>query len=252
MDNNNNKNITIIPFVSYYNIDISKAIILKANARKSGIYRWNNLITGKSYVGSSINLASRLSIYYSEKAMLSKLNTRISIIYSAILKHGYANFSLDILEYCEIDVLIKREQYYVDLLNPEYNILKVANSKLGSKHSEKTKVKMSVNNTGINHPFYGKRHTYEARRSIGLSLKTIIRTNYIPKPVKAETRLKLSLRSHGVSVKIFDSSKKLVKEFPTITSTAEYFGVSNRTISRYLNNNNSYNGYTFISKFKDN
>jgi group I intron endonuclease len=184
--------------------------------------------------------------------MLNKLNTSISIIYSAILKHGYANFSLDILEYCEVDALIKREQYYIDLLKPEYNILKVANSKLGSKHSEKTKVKMSINNTGINHPFYGKRHTYEARVNIGLSLKTIIRTNCTPKSIKTETRLKLSLRSHGVSVKIFDSSKKLVKEFPTITSTAVYFGISNRTVSRYLNKNYSYNGYTFISKFKDN
>lgn len=59
--------------------------------------------------------------------MLSKLKTRTSIIYSAILKHDYVNFSLDILEYCEIDVLIKREQYYLNHLKPEYNILKVAN-----------------------------------------------------------------------------------------------------------------------------
>jgi group I intron endonuclease len=92
------------------------------------------LVTGKSYVGSSVNLAGRLSIYYSEKAMLSKLSTRTSIIYSAILKHDYVNFSLDILEYCDINVLIEREQYYLDTLKPEYNILKVASSKLGYKH----------------------------------------------------------------------------------------------------------------------
>jgi len=50
--------------------------------------------------------------------MLSKLSTIISIIYSALLKHGYVNFSLDILEYCEINVLIEREQYYLNLLKP--------------------------------------------------------------------------------------------------------------------------------------
>jgi group I intron endonuclease len=68
--------------------------------------------------------------------MLSKLSTRTSIIYSALLKHGYLNFSLDILEYCEPDVLISREQYYIDIFNPKYNILKIAGSKLGYKHSE--------------------------------------------------------------------------------------------------------------------
>ena len=96
-------------------------MILKENKRKSGIYRLNILVTGKSYMGSSINLAGRLNIYYSKKAMLGKLSTRTSIIYSAILKHDYVNFSLDILEYCDINVLIEREQYYLDTLKPEYN-----------------------------------------------------------------------------------------------------------------------------------
>jgi len=72
------------------------------------------------------------------------------------LKYGYSNFSLDILEYCESDILIKREQYYTDLLEPKYNILKVAGTILGFKHSEATKVKMSINNTGINNPIFNK------------------------------------------------------------------------------------------------
>lgn len=57
-----------------------------------------------------------------------------SLIYNSLIKHGSSNFSLDILEYCEIDVLIEREQYYLDLLKPEYNILKTARNNLGNKH----------------------------------------------------------------------------------------------------------------------
>ena len=103
----NNKNFNkIIPHTTYAYPARDKYIIIIENKGKSGIYRWNNLTNGKSYVGSSINLTGRFSIYYSKKAMLSKLNTRTSIIYSAILKHGYYNFSLDILEYCEINILI--------------------------------------------------------------------------------------------------------------------------------------------------
>ena len=75
-------------------------------------------------------------------------------IYKAILKYGYSNFSLEILEYCEPNLLISREQYYIDLLEPEYNILKIAYSSLGFKHSLYTRAKMSFNNTGINLPLW--------------------------------------------------------------------------------------------------
>lgn len=80
--------------------------------------------------------------------MISKLSTRKSIIYSAILKHGYFSFSLDILEYCEIDMLIKRGQYYLDLLIPKNNILKIINSRLGSKQSKETKIKIGLSQMG--------------------------------------------------------------------------------------------------------
>ena len=61
MENNDNE--SIAPVVYYFNIDVNKKII-KENKGKSGIYRWNNLVTGKSYVGSSVNLVGILSIYY--------------------------------------------------------------------------------------------------------------------------------------------------------------------------------------------
>ena len=57
------------------------------------------------------------------------------IIYKAILKYGYANFNLEILEYCEKSILLKREQHYIDILRPEYNILSKAGSTLNYKHS---------------------------------------------------------------------------------------------------------------------
>lgn len=45
------------------------------------------------------------------------------MIYKAQLKYGYSNFKLDILVYCDPTYLIKRVQYYIDNLKPEYNIL---------------------------------------------------------------------------------------------------------------------------------
>ena len=59
---------------------------------------------------------------------------------NALLKYGYLNFSLDILQYCEKEKenFISREQFYFNLLKPEYNVLEIAGSSLGFKHNEKT------------------------------------------------------------------------------------------------------------------
>jgi group I intron endonuclease len=246
MQNNNNSELTYL--TTYLNIDRDKFIIYKENRRKSGIYRLNNLITGMSYIGSAINLARRMSTYFSLGSLNKELLKGNSKIYNGLLKYGYKNFSLDILEYCERDVLIKREQYYIDKLKPEYNILKIAGNRLGFKHSEATKDKMR----GINNHFFGKTHTSETRKMIGLSLRSIIRTNNKPKVLKLETKLKLSLRSHGVSVKVFDKSNNLIQQFPTMTSAAKYYGIHRRTIGSYLDKDRFYNEYAFKSNFKDN
>ena len=88
-------------------------------------------INGKSYIGSAVDLSRRLSRYY----QLSQLVKNNMVIYKAILKYGYSNFSLEILEYCNIEVLLEREQFYLDSFDPEYNIHPTAGSWLGAKHS---------------------------------------------------------------------------------------------------------------------
>ena len=52
-------------------------------------------------------------------------------INKAILKYGYGKFKLEILEYCDPQELLKIEQFYMEKLNPEYNILKYGGSSLG-------------------------------------------------------------------------------------------------------------------------
>ena len=183
--------------------------------------------------------------------MLNKIGTRTSLIYSAILKYGYDSFTLDILEYCQMDILIKREQHYLNILKPKYNILKAANSRLGSKHSLETKTLMSIKLKGKNHPFFGKTLSEETRINISESLKSSL---IFKKSVKSrskiktkETKLKMSLRTKGVRVKVFDLENNLIKEFPTMISLALYLGISTRTVGRYLDNDIPYKNYIFKS-----
>jgi excinuclease UvrABC nuclease subunit len=127
---------SVVPIKIYPNADISKQEIIKDNKNKSGIYRWVNNTNGKAYVGSGKNLSNRLVRYYSYKTLTGKRYTML--IHRALLKYGYSNFSLEILEYCTVDELMAKEQHYLDLLKPEYNILKKAYSSIGFKHSPKT------------------------------------------------------------------------------------------------------------------
>lgn len=93
--------------------------------KKAGIYRWTNLISGKTYIGSSSNLAKRFTGYFSITFLTRESLKSKSLIYSALLKYGYSNFKLDILEYCDPKELLVREQYYLNLNIEDYqkNIL---------------------------------------------------------------------------------------------------------------------------------
>lgn len=50
--------------------------------------------------------------------------------------------------------------------------------------------------------------------------------------MRVETKLKLSLVSIGVDVKVFDTQKNLVKEFTSINKAAKYFDVGKSTINK--------------------
>ena len=134
-----------MPFIIYNNANIEKLRILKENKGKSGIYCWVNNVNGSKYICSSNNLYRRLLQYYNTEYLLKHDNM---VICMALLKHDYSNFNLEILEYCDGKDLIIREQYYIDLLKPEYNIKKKAGSLLGFKHREETIAKMSISKVG--------------------------------------------------------------------------------------------------------
>jgi len=88
-------------------------------------------------------------------------------------------------------VIIEREQYYLDALNPELNILKVVGSPIGHKHTEETKRKISEANKGKKshlcgkklseemlaqrrlrpNPMLGRHHTEESKKKMSESKK---------------------------------------------------------------------------------
>ncbi len=105
------------------------SIIIKDNKNKSGVYRFTNKLNGNFYIGSSVNLSRRFTNYFS-LSYISNVKNHLTIS-RALIKYGYSNFELEILEYCGVPELLKREQHYIDNLSPIYNIAKIAGNTLG-------------------------------------------------------------------------------------------------------------------------
>lgn len=196
-------------------------------------------------------MSRRFGNYYSISYLERKIRKDNSLIYKALLKYGYSNFRLDILEYCDPSMLIKREQYYIDCLKPEYNILLIAGNSNGFRHSLVARRQMSMNNTGVNHPLYGKEPSLETRIKIGESHRYNLKIKLIPNLAKSKLRLKSSSEistRRGIKVKVFDIENNLINEFLTIRSAALHFCISTRTMRRILNNDILHEG--FIYKFE--
>lgn len=66
-------------------------------------------------------------------------------------KYGIGDLLFEIIEECEQGKLIQREQYYIDTLNPPFNILRVADRRTGIAHTAETKEKLSLANKGKTH-----------------------------------------------------------------------------------------------------
>jgi group I intron endonuclease len=106
-----------------------------------------NKLTGDFYVGQSIDLSKRFMNYFN----FSYINRRNELIISrALIKYGYAHFSVTILEYCDKTDLDIKEPFYFDTLNPQYNIQKVAGgSSKGFILSEEHIAKISKSLKGL-------------------------------------------------------------------------------------------------------
>lgn len=130
--------------------------------QKSGIYKIMNIVNNKIYVGSAVDLRKRKSQHFSNLKNNKHVNKHLQSSYN---KHGLENFKFEILEYVkDKEMLIEREQYYIDTLNPEYNICKIAGSCLGLKKSYNVKKKISEARKGV-------KHSKETKNKISKALK---------------------------------------------------------------------------------
>lgn len=109
------------PVRVYDNLNINRNLIGYDNKKRSVIYQFSNLITGKIYIGSAWNGSTRLLSYWTPSVLRKNYP-----IYHNINYYGIHNFSLAIIEDLGIsgsvtkEFILSREQHYIDILFIKY------------------------------------------------------------------------------------------------------------------------------------
>lgn len=128
----------------------------------AAIYKILNFKTNQCYIGSAVFPDKR----WKEHQKFLKANKHHSRhLQNAWNKYSSWFFKFEIVEVVEnINKLIEREQFWIDNLNPEYNIRKIANSQLGLKRTDEARLNMRLSRLG-------KKHSEETKIKIGLAAK---------------------------------------------------------------------------------
>ncbi len=115
--------------------------VLKHQGLQAGVYILRNKVNLKCYVGSSVYLYTRIADYYYNNENHGKISVIIS---RALTKYTHSNFKLVAFLVSSTDskYILFLEQLVIDIIQPEYNILRVAGSPIGFKHSLESKEKI--------------------------------------------------------------------------------------------------------------
>jgi len=148
----------------------------------SGIYVIRTKINNRIYIGSAINLYNRMHTHLTHFKKNCHRNCKLQRF---VNKYGIENIYFECLELCKKENLVKREQYYIDTLNPFYNIAKIAGSTLGTKMTEEQRSKLSKARKGISFS-KGRILSDETKQKISLKAKERgLHPNFIKASIEA-------------------------------------------------------------------
>jgi len=223
----------------------------------AGVYAIICNVTGAIYIGSSRDIGIRMVQH------LVTNNTN-DYLQNAFKKYRLENFTFAVVEFCDSQVLLQREQHYLDILfslpkelrynfsliagapiagrthTPESKALTSA-SKTGYKHTDEARDKISGDNnpmygrTGANHPMYGESHSDETRAKMS-------------KAKSGENNPMFGkVAANAMTINVYDLDNVLVRSFTSQVEAAKWLGVSNFTVHNYIKSRKVWNNqYRFV------
>jgi group I intron endonuclease len=211
---------------------------------KSGIYIIKLKKGNYFYVGSSQYLNKRKLHHLSHLKRQKHCNKKLQNVFN---KHK--DFKFEILEYCQIENLVEKEQYYLDLLKPNLNILKKAFSSIGYKHSKEDLNKITEFNRlisktekwrkGVSKSWFKKGHitimSDENKKKLSERMRMYKPTEEVRKKMseKAKQRDRSNLDLNKFIIAGIESSKKPVIQKNNITGESFRFDSITNAIAQF-------------------
>ena len=224
-----------------------------------GIYRIQNNINGKSYIGQSVNIERR----WKDEKKMKDTNDHLT---KSFLKYGIDNFTFSVIEECKVEELDEKEQFYIEKYktndpNFGYNMNsggskfkkwndeikeKIAKSQRGKHHTEETKEKLRQFHTGLHPSEETYKRMCEANRKIadknrGKSFvseegrKRISEKNKGKKRNESfKKRRSEIMKGNNISIKQSILCIELNKTFESIASARREFNIDENLMFQHL------------------
>lgn len=159
--------------------------------KNSGIYIIKSIQKPERfYIGSAVNMQKRRNVHFhslnNKKHHSPKLQRHFD-------KYGINDLEFLVLEYCDRQLLLNKEQFYINTLSPYFNCSLTAGSRMGCRASKETKLKLSISH---------KNMSEEGRRNISIASK-----GRKHKPMTDEVKNKISLAHKGKALSVEHKTK---------------------------------------------
>lgn len=174
----------------------------------------------KIYIGSSRDVRTREYHHFNNLRNNNHCNIKLS---NHVKKYGIDDLDFFIILECEKDKLIENEQFYIDALNPFFNIRKIADSPLGTKMSEETRQKMRDRVFSEDH----RRRISEANKGRKQPLDAVLRTANFNRGRVRTDEVRLKIKENRTGIKWSESSWENYSNstYKKINSTSKFVGI---------------------------
>lgn len=149
----------------------------------TGIYKISNSINSNIYIGSATSLYGR---YWQHKSLLSRNKHYNKKLQNFVNKYGIGKINFSVLEFCNVENLIIREQEYLNKLKPKFNICKTAQNTFGYRMSKAT-----------------KKHLSDIRK--GKTTKGMLGKKHLPQTIE---KIRAKAIKRGLTKEFMEASKK--------------------------------------------
>lgn len=204
------------------------------------VYRILNVINLNQYIGSTVNFNKRKQLHIKR---LQSNKHHSPYLQNAWNKYGEDVFKFEIIETVSSkEILIAREQYYIDNSNSVYNVCKIAGSSLGVKRRPETIDRVRQANLGLKHPEWRNKIKSEAQGGDNHRTK---KKGFNDEAKKNMSEAHKRLRDNGYVSPVskgvieIDINGNIVNEWTSLAKAGLYYNVKGMTIKNIINGKRS-------------